>query len=226
MEDPAYTSLTPRSFVMTSMACFYCGALDSSQLEIEHLFGLKHCALHKKAALRDCKAYLHTEKRVRACDAFAHPVIGKFLNIVKELEFPVLRSSGEYQPGWHMNINPYTFSTSLACNRPSGEWMLPVIYDSEGVSPILKYVSIETFKSPEFLAAVAVPADFIELLNAAVYCLIDGLYTREYDDVQSLDGPKEIPEIPGIETIEFEGGTARIFVRPPPDPVEETGNPS
>jgi len=216
MENPCYKTLVPRNLRMTTITCFYCGAPDTQFQETERLFGLKHCAIHKAAAIRDCKAYLHTSKAVTMKDAFAHPIVGQLMTLVKELVgFPVLRSSGVYQDGWTLNTNQFAYNTNLVC---TDEWMIPVINLKEDT---IKHIPISSFKMTH--------PEFTETIDAAVFCLIDGIYTREYEEVQSLlEMPEEYPEISGIETIEFQGGTARIFVIPPTDPTcdpEVTENP-
>ena len=184
MENPSYLTLRPRNLRMTAMSCFYCGAPDVTFYEIERLFGLKHCALHKRAAIRDCRAYLYTTKTVRMKDAFDHPVVGKMMTLLKGLnEFHVLRSSGIYQDGWTLNTNSFGYNTNLVY---TDEWLVPAINSKEDT---IKHIPISSFKLSH--------PELTESIDKAIFCLIDGIYTKEYDEVQSLhETPQEYPELP------------------------------
>jgi hypothetical protein len=212
MENPCYKTLVPRNLRMTPMACFYCGAPDSHFQETERLFGLKHCAMHKAAAIRDCRAYLHTTKTVKMKDACAHPIVGQLMTLVKGLVgFPVLRSSGVYQDGWTLNTSKFAYNTNLVC---TDEWMIPVINLKEDTT---KHIPISNFKTTH--------PEFTETIDAAVFCLIDGIYTREYEEVQSLlEMPEEYPDVPFVESIVFEGREGRVMMPQPKEEPEE--NPS
>jgi hypothetical protein len=209
MENPSYLTLRPRNLRMTAMSCFYCGAPDVKFYEIERLFGLKHCALHERAAIRDCRAYLYTTKAVTMKDAFDHPVVGKMMTLLKGLgEFHVLRSSGIYQDGWTLNIKSFECSTNLAC---ADEWMVPVINLKEDTT---KHIPISKFKLTH--------PELTESIDEAVFCLIDGIYAKEYDEVQALhETPQEYPELPFMESIVFNGYEGKILVPPPKGAPEE-----
>jgi hypothetical protein len=209
MENPSYLTLRPRNLRMTAMSCFYCGAPCVKFQEIERLFGLKHCALHERAAIRDCRAYQYTNKCVTMNDAYDHPVVGKLMGLLEGLdEFHVLRSSGIYQDGWTLNINSFGYNTNLVC---ADEWMVPVINLKEDTT---KHIPISAFKMTH--------PELSETIDEAIFCLIDGIYTKEYDEVQSLhETPQEYPELPFVESVIVEGREARILVSPPKGEAEE-----
>ena len=198
MENPSYNSLVPRNLIMTTTSCFYCGAPDAMIRETERLFGLKHCPMHKNAAIRDCRAYLHTNKMVRMKDAFAHPIIGQLMTYIKELSgFPVLRSSGIYQEGWILNTNQIMYPTNLVC---TDDWMIPVINVKENT---MKYISICSFKTTH--------PELTESIDKAIFCLIDGIYSKEFEEVNL---PEVYPELPIVEPIVFNNYAGRVLVLP------------
>jgi hypothetical protein len=206
MEDPVYTSLAPRNLVMTPDACFYCGADDPNWVQIERMFGLKMCDLHAGAALRDCRAYLHSKKMVRFADAYEHPILGQLLRMIKSTSFSVLRSSGEFQAGWTLNDDTFDMNTFILYNTVDGDWSIPVRL-VQGDQTITKYTPIFNLKMTNMF-----PAD---LIDEAVFCLVDGVYFKEYEELQALGGPAEAPKDPNIIEVMYDGQPTRIFMPPP-----------
>jgi len=202
MEDPAFTTLTPQRLVMTTSACFYCGAVQAKWTVIEYLFGLNACSSHAAAALRDCRAYMHEKKMVKFSDAYKHPILGSFLKMLKDVLFPVLRSSGDLQEGWSLN----TFDTFIM--HTDGEWMVPVHRVVNGEETFTKYTPIFNLKLAGIFDA--------SLIDETVFCLIDGIYTKEYETVQiiRLSGVASgvVPEIAGVVEIMYEGQVGRVMV--------------
>lgn len=204
---------------MTQNACFYCGAVDAKFKTIRHLFGLKHCARHEYAAQRDCKAYMHKEKIVTFHHAYKHPVLGPFLTILKTLKFPVLRSSGEFQDGWmlHEEFTLIEFH--------DGEWKLPVHYTSPD-GDYTKYTPISNFKMLGIYEPIkySVPDNFQELVDQVLFCLIDGIYFKEYEEVKELHIEKH-HDIDNVYKIVLEGKVGRVVIPPPKEKhVEEDPN--
>jgi hypothetical protein len=199
MENPSYSCLKPKSLVMTPISCFYCGASDTVSFEtIDYLFGLKACALHKAAAIRDCKAYLHEEKMVRFKDVLDHPVIGPFINALKGIQFPVLRSSGEFQDGWTLDM--ITQSSIRYCD---GEWRILVTWKSpygDTAKDIYKYTPISNMLLKD-------------MVDQVLYCLVDGVYSNEYAEVKELQA-EEHADIDGVHHVQYNEGTARILISP------------
>ena len=208
MEDPVYTSLAPRSLVMTRDACFYCGAGDPNWIQIERMFGLKMCDLHAGAALRDCRAYLHSKKMVRFADAYKHPILGQLLRLVKGTSFSVLRSSGEFQAGWTLNDDTIDMNTFVLYNTLDGDWSIPVKLIQEDQT-ITKYTPIFNLKMTNMF-----PTD---LIDEAVFCLVDGIYSKEYLELQALGGSALMaaPKDPNIVEVSYEGQPVRLFMPPP-----------
>ena len=206
MEDPVYTSLAPRSLVMTRDSCFYCGAGNPGFVEIKHLFGMKACDLHMAVANRDCRAYLHKEKMVIFDDAYKHNILGELLNMIKTTTFPVLRSSGELQEGWMLNEVKFDMDTMITYNVSDGEWMIPAKLVKEGAAILTKYIPIVNLKM-----ANKFPVD---LIDKAVFCLIDGIYSKEFEEVEVLGGAGVLPNEPSSIEVEYEGRIVRVVVPP------------
>jgi hypothetical protein len=56
------------------------------------------------------------------------------------------------------------------------------------------------------------PAD---LIDQAVFCLVDGVYFKEYEELQAIGGSAEAPKDPNIIEVMYEGQPTRIFMPPP-----------
>ena len=208
MENPSHTCIKPRNLRMTVAACFYCGNPEESYMCIEWMFGLKHCKNHKEAAVRDCKAYMHENKLVTFRYADEHPILGPFLKMMEQ-EFPVLRSNGEFQPGWTLNRGFMTCDTLLFVD--GGEWILHVALNGDVIK---KGVSIASLKRPE--VASYFPEGFQELVDQVLFCLVDGIFYKEYQEVQYLPGPDIVPEVPLVGMMMYQGEMVR-YILPPPE---------
>jgi hypothetical protein len=53
------------------------------------------------------------------------------------------------------------------------------------------------------------PAD---LIDEAVFCLVDGVYFKEYEELQALGGSAEAPKDPNIIEVMYDGQPTRIFI--------------
>lgn len=192
---------------MTRDSCFYCGADEPGWVQIQRLFGLKACDLHEAVAIRDCRAYLHEKKMVRFADAYRHPILGKFLLMLKDVSFPVLRSSGELQSCWTLNDKTCDMDTCIAYNANDGDWSIPVKRFVEGEGTITKYTPIFNLKMANMFSA--------DLIDETVFCLVDGVYTKEYEKVQALlrgEKPVTLPEHPDMVEVMYEGREVRVFM--------------
>lgn len=232
MENPCYSSLKPRRLVMTANLCFYCGKPSTKIALIERLYGLKCCNDHAVAGARDCNAQLHNDKIIRLNDALDHEIIGCFLKILKSLEngFPVLRSNGEIQDGWTVHELGWE-GTFLRWYE--GDWRLHVLWkspDGNFNNDKLKYVPIIHFKMRDIYEKIKdqVPEDFLSLVDQAIFCMVDGIYSKDFEAIQGLE-IQEYPELNDVHSLIYEGGVARIMVPsgPPSIPVDvEDDNPA
>ena len=206
---------------MTAVKCFYCDSPDATMHEIEWLFGIKHCLEHKASAVRDCRAYLHEEKQVDMRDAMSHPILGKFLQSIAEVEFPVLRSSGELQPGWSVRQSAYG-RDYLFIAYHNGEWVLPVRHAATDVQ---KHTPITNFKMTGVYDSLKHTLP-LSLIDEVLHCLINGIYAKEHDEVElikSLGGQDTVPELVNVVSIP---GVGRFLVMPPKVEAEQTEDPT
>jgi hypothetical protein len=237
MENPTYSCLVPRSLVMTTVNCFYCGHSESRFIQINHLFGLKACEHHVLAAQRDCKAYMHEQKMVLFRDADRHPVLSRLLTVLRELpSFPVMRSSGEVQPGWIFQIDTFGDENCIASH--DGEWKVPVRLpnpDHDSTKDLQKFTPIANFLLPCINEQIqGLPHDFHTLVNEALFCLIDGVYMKEYEEVKVikfLSCQDEIPETDGVYPVQLGDSVVRVMIPgqssagPPQAPPEQVADP-
>jgi hypothetical protein len=222
-EDPVRTSLVPRSLAMTQVSCFYCNADDSRIESIYWLFGLKACPDHRQAAIRDCNAYLHEEKMVKIEDALRHPVLGRFLISLLKLPngFPVIRTSGEVQPGWTLDRGFSPHNKKFIIHH-DGEWSIPAILvspDSNTAKNLMRCTPIYNFKLPHIYEQIKsdLPIDFLKLLDDAVFCLLEGIYVNEFEEVEQIrayKGQELHPNIPQAENVLYEGRVVQVIRAP------------
>jgi hypothetical protein len=181
---------------------------------------------------RDCNAHLHKEKIIRLADALDHDIIGRFLKILKSLEngFPILRSSGEIQDGWTIHELGWE-GTFLRWY--DGDWRLHVLWkspDGNFNNDILKYIPIVHFKMRDIYERIKdqVPEDFLSLIDKTIFCMIDGIYSKDFEAIQELE-LEEYPEINNVHNVLYEGDVARILVPsgPASTPIDvEDDNPA
>ena len=225
-EDPVRTSLVPRSLVMTRVGCFYCDSKYARYEVLTWMFGLKACPDHIQAAIRDLNAYLHEQKMVRIQDALRHPDIGKFLISLMQLPsgFPVVRTSGEIQPGWTLNEGELHKDEFLRFH--DGEWKLPVIWlspDGDSTKSIVKYTPIINFKLPGIYDQIKnnVPPDFLKAIDDTFTILIEGFYIEDFQEVERIrahGGQEHYPNIPEAENVLYEGRIVQV-IRVPAAPA-------
>jgi len=178
-------SAVPCSLVMTKMECFYCNKKDTGAAEISPNFGLKYCDDHKAASARDCRAYLHSHKMAALFDAFNYPATKPFMNmVVDQVTFPVMRSSGEIQDGWRLNVAPPFEPSTFICNI-QGVWMLPVVkYGDIGIRkdvPIIDFIKVAKF--PE------------DVVHRALGGLEAGIYLNDFNEVEMVLGHQDPLEL-------------------------------
>jgi hypothetical protein len=140
---------------------------------------------------------------VRFADAYEHPILGQLLRMIKGTSFSVLRSSGEFQAGWTLNDDTFDMNTFILYNTLDGDWSIPVRL-VQGDQTITKYTPIFNLKMTNMF-----PAD---LIDEAVFCLVDGVYFKEYEELQALGGPAEAPKDPNIVEVMYDGQPTRIFI--------------
>jgi hypothetical protein len=205
-EEQLNEALEPVSLVMRRGECMYCYAEDTASVLIENNFGLKVCDTHKPNAVRDCKAYLHSNHMVRLRDALDHPVVGKFLSELKNLgTFSVERSNLTIQPGWRLKTDTKYWEPAFL-NRIDTIWCVPCILE-KGHDTMTKQVPIRQFLRDTII--VATP-EFHTCITNTLECLEQGLYKSEYDAFQK-HRVGTVEEIEGMETILHEGKQVRIF---------------
>jgi len=208
----------------------YCFGRDTDTVLIERLFGLKVCGAHKPNAIRDCKAYLHTNNMVRLEDAFKHPVVGKFLSVLQEMDtFKVERSDLSIQPGWRLRDDNSIMKPAFL-QGANGRWLVPAML---GVYPntIDKNVPIINFLNPDICAENT--PEFRTLIEDTIDCLKEGIYKQEFEEFQKAkeqDRVGSIAELQGVAEIMYEGAPARIYIPQgqllAPEPTDPSTDPS
>ena len=208
---------------MTSNTCFYCGAPSTNAYTIERLFGLKHCAIHKTVAKRDCRAHLHKEKFVDMRDAQRHPILSQFLNAI-QTPFPVFRSNGELHAGWSIRLGGSWEYTYISYH--DGEWKLPVRWqspDEDSTKDLIKHAPIANFKLPIIYESVKDTLP-LSLIDEVLHCLCEGVYSEEYVEFECLrlqGSCEEVPETENVHQFLYEGNVVRIMIPPPRQQQEE-----
>lgn len=219
MADPLFTALVPVRLVMRKQECMYCFAEDTNAALIDAQFGLKVCDTHMPNGKRDCKAYLHTNKMVRVRDAESHPVVGRFLSLLKEQgTFKVERSDLTIDPGWTIQKDSSYWEPSFITGS-DGIWRLPVLYDN---SPkrIFKHTPIIHFLRPDILEQMP---GLHTMIEDTIDALNEGIYKAEYEEFQKAfeqDRVGTVAEIEGVSNIFYEGESVRIYLphgRPAPE---------
>lgn len=218
MSDPLFNALEPVRLVMRRMECMYCRAPDTTTVLVDDLFGLKVCNTHKSYAVRDCKAYLHTIKKVRVRDAMAVPVLNTLLSTLEAMEtFSVERTNGLIDPGWSLR-------------KGSGWDPAFLVYANDGwCVPVMKDDTRKNAKIIQFINTA-----FHTCIEDSIDCLNEGVYRAEYEEFQHIleqDRVGTVGELEGVQTILYEGVPARILVQglvQPADPTdpEEATDPS
>ena len=213
MDDPCRNTFQPISLVMRKMECFYCGATDTGAETIDRLTGIKYCGVHKEAAIRDCNAYLHRIGSVRIEDAFKHPVLSKFILVLKDNStFPVIRTDGSLDTDWSLETDSWYNPTFISRNE--NKWSVPV-KNPKGLS---KYVPIIKFLNPEICGRMLLPNGldgWSKIIDEALDQLIDGVYRADqetYERIFNADYNDPIPEMEGTVFMNYNGYNARILL--------------
>lgn len=122
------------------MTCFYCYATAKGHVTVRDMVGIMFCEDHMTAAIRDCKADLHEDQRVRLLDAQEHPVLAPFFEAVHGT-FSIVRSSGLLDAGWSIPVDSNAVGRLLTINEDG--WNIPVEKVTAGISrsvPIKSFV--------------------------------------------------------------------------------------
>lgn len=198
MEETVRNTLVPRSLVMTLNECFYCGSEDPNFIQIERLFGLKACDIHKKSAIRDCNAYMHREKIVKFNDAVNNSIINE---LIKELqnEFSIIRSNGNIESGWTLKKDYWYNTCQIRCI--DNEWTIDCTNHAKKLE---KPAKISDFKT------IGISS---EIVNNAIKVLNEGIYKNDqinFEYCSNNDMSLEYPEADCIYNIP--GTTIRFLI--------------
>ena len=170
--------LEPRSLVMTRSECFYCFGEEGLYCgQVFYNFGIRSCDNHYKAAVRDCRAYMHREKIVHIADVLDHP----FIEALKR-GFSVLRSSGVQEDGWSLNVG--TYDPEVLAYRDG--WIISVKNGD-----LSKRIYVSELRTAELETAYC---DFIDLLDKGIYKADSDIYESLVDRGKSTT----VEDIPGL----------------------------
>jgi hypothetical protein len=193
----------PERLIMRAAKCRYCPAEHDWDIQAGDQEGIRTCAAHKPAAERDCNAHFHQNNMVRLRDARA--ALAEFFDAVPET-FPVIRSSGELDPGWHIPFDSYP-EYYIAKIR-GVDWGIPVIKGS-GEDAITKAFRLTDFVKLRLGIAVETIQRSLAILDAGVY--------KADADAQNKIGvmtPTE-PDIPYMRLVQLPTGEIiRGFIPP------------
>ena len=150
------------SLICAPMTCFYCQATSKGHITVRDMVGIMFCDEHMSAAIRDCKADLHEDQRVRLLDAQEHLVFQPFFELLRGT-FTIVRSSGALDAGW--SIPQDSNAVGRLLTLANGEWTMPVEKPSEAIS---RNVSIRSFVD-QGLIDEALYERMITALDAGIY---------------------------------------------------------
>ena len=167
MEDPMINCLVPHSLCMRPCMCEYCQQPDTRYVSIANLFGIITCDAHYEWALRDCRAYMHSNKIVLLKDCRNVEDLSTVLEelIKKNNTFHVKRTSGDIETGWSLVEEAYEYPS---LQNFDGAWS---VYVSN--TKVRKFVPLKEFVGHGDLSA--------ELVKKATDILDKGLYLPEYE---------------------------------------------
>ena len=205
MEDPLIPCIDPHSLCMRPSLCDYCSQLVKHNVMIEYLFGILACDEHKAWALRDCKAYMHTQGIVRVRDAKDIAGLSEFLAILEKMDgkIPVKRTSGVIDTDWSVISDWYEYPKMA---RIDGSWTIHLKN-----SQFRKHVELSGFLRDDSLGAF--PPGFSHVVRRALDCLEKGVYAEEYAwQKRSSSEVTSVTEHPLITTAVMPNGTlVRVF---------------
>lgn len=150
------------SLICAPMTCFYCQGTAKGHITVRDMVGIMFCHEHMTAAIRDCKADLHEDRRVRLLDAQEHPALVPFFELVRGT-FSIIRSSGALDAGWSIPTDNNAVGRLLTI--ANGEWTMPVEKITEAIS---RNVSIKSFVD-QGLIDEALYATIVAALDAGIY---------------------------------------------------------
>lgn len=199
-------SLIPRSLVLTPQECFYCHNRDEDNLhwvEVDRMFGLKTCKDHVDRANRDCKAFMHKNKIVQIRDAIKDQNIKNLFDYLGS-NIKVIRSNGNIDDGWKINIRNCDHIPYIKCYK--GSWSI-MLEKENGFDSIVKNVNIESFLNPEL--KYAEDNNFKILIEKAISSLDGGLYIEHFI---SQPKPNEYYDDDCIVNTVFKGRPVRMYI--------------
>ena len=171
MTERTMTAVLPCRLVLIQNKCFYCDATDPVYTTlVQWLFGIIHCRKHDAFAMRDVKAYMHSERKVAMGHAREHPDIRPLLELLDAQPFTIRRSNGELQADWMLEYK----LTHLKKLDEFG-WVIPLQYSKD--KDLVKNVQLSMFMEPDILATF--PPTFADCLANAVRALDAGVYAKE-----------------------------------------------
>lgn len=124
-------------------------------------------------AERDTNAFLHAEGEVQKDEAFAHPVLGPFLRLLKS-PISVLRRNDVVDSGWVLASGPHLAEDDPISFRRDGDWCVRMIHVEQGLQ---KGVRLSTLLDSR-LVAVNPPA-IAAHVPGVLKSLEDGLYAED-----------------------------------------------
>lgn len=200
MEDPMINCLVPHSLCMRPCMCEYCQQPDTRSVSIANLFGIISCDAHYEWALRDCRAYMHTNKMVLLKDARKVEGLSTVIEqlIEKNNIFHVKRTSGDIETGWFVVEEAYEYPS---IQNFDGAWS---VYVSN--TKVRKFVPLEEFVGHGDLS--------VELVKEATDILHAGVYLPEYEKQSRLAvEATHITEHPNVGTAMMPNGNlVRVLV--------------
>ena len=172
--DTVYSRLEPERLVMTPIVCFYCGADHTKMALVHYNFGMKTCDAHYNRGLRDCNAYMHREGLVKTKHAVKHAALSRLFTYL-DGGIPIVRSNGEVQEGWVLNMQDGVETTFIVRSLTStDDWLLPMKWVSPNgyADDLVKHVDLNYFLDAEFFGNRldnTIIRDALDLLNKGIY---------------------------------------------------------
>ena len=172
--DTVYSRLEPERLVMTRTVCFYCGADHTKMALVHYNFGMKTCHTHYNRGIRDCNAYMHREGLVKTKHAVKHAALSRLFTYL-DGGIPIVRSNGEVQEGWVLNMQDGVETTFIARSLTStDDWLIPMKWVSPNgyADDLVKHVNLTYFLDAKFFGArldSSIIRDALDLLNQGVY---------------------------------------------------------
>ena len=172
--DTVYGRLEPERLVMTRTVCFYCGADHTKMALVHYNFGMKTCDAHHSRGIRDCNAYMHREGLVKTKQAVKHAALSRLFTYL-DGGIPIVRSNGEVQEDWVLNMQDGIDTTFIVRSLTStDDWLLPMKWVSPNgyADDLVKHVDLNYFLDAKFFGDRldnTIIRDALDLLNKGIY---------------------------------------------------------